>query len=225
MSAGSVGSNYISDGAIMAWLATQQDRVYGDLKDAMDLSQKRADLATALNTIKADLQEAGQTNDFTKVDAELQDVFNTYGDDPELAKLLQGINTLTDKIHADVQWATEGYPAAKAEYDAAVAGTGTGDNEETSRNGEHTSSTAAASSGSAGDPEPPEAQYREHTADQVKGWLDDVTGCIDVSGKNDQLTMIHIQQLKSTIDQGAQLGSTFIAGSDKSLSSIINNIA
>src|SRR4051794_27447777 len=38
MSAISGGGNYISDGQIMEWLASQQDRIYGDLKESIDLA-------------------------------------------------------------------------------------------------------------------------------------------------------------------------------------------
>ena len=42
-----VGGNYISDGQIMAWLANQQDRIYGDLKESMDLAETRAEVVVA----------------------------------------------------------------------------------------------------------------------------------------------------------------------------------
>ena len=66
------GGNYISDGQIMAWLANQQDRIYGDLKQSMDLGEKRADAASDLATIKLHLSEANKNQNFGKVDEELQ---------------------------------------------------------------------------------------------------------------------------------------------------------
>ena len=66
-----VGGNYISDGQIMAWLASQQDRIYGDLKESMDLAETRADFASELVEIKAHLEEANRNKDFGAVDQEL----------------------------------------------------------------------------------------------------------------------------------------------------------
>jgi hypothetical protein len=69
---------------------------------------------------------------------------------------------------------------------------------------------------------PPEQKYDDNT---LKEWDELIGGKLDVVSKNDQLTMIHIQQLKASIDQGSQFGSQYIASGDKTSSSIINNIA
>jgi hypothetical protein len=216
-----VGGNYISDGAIMAWLAEQQDRIYGDLKSSMDLAERRADFQSALTNVKSHLAEANNTKDFSTVDAELQDLIDTYGSNPEFAEACAALKPMADRIHADHVYKTEVYPEAKANYDAAVAdavnategGTITG-------RGGASPSNLRNSSVESQKPADPISSYSEEDLDN---WTNIVGGQVDNAGRNDQLTMIHIQELKATLDQGSQLASTFISSSDKTTSSILNN--
>jgi hypothetical protein len=73
--------------------------------------------------------------------------------------------------------------------------------------------------------EPPTLGPQGYDENTMKDWATQIDGKTDVAGKNDQLTMIHIQELKATLDQGSQLASTFISSGDKTQSAIINNIA
>src|SRR5258706_9813937 len=97
------GGNYISDGQIMAWLANQQDRIYGDLEKSMDLSDKRAEFTGDLTKIKADLQHANEHNDFKQVDGELQAFKEKYGSDPDFAKACADLDGMITQIHGDCQ--------------------------------------------------------------------------------------------------------------------------
>jgi hypothetical protein len=207
-----VGGNYISDGAIMAWLANQQDRIYGDLKNSMDLAERRADFQSALTNVKSQLANASNTQDFSAVDKELQDLMATYGSDPEFAEACAELKPMADRIHADHTYKTEVYPEARDKYDAAVVKAATsivaGDT-----NLSNTVVTVAK-------PTDPISSYSKEDLD---AWTNTVGGQIDNAGRNDQLTMIHIQELKATLDQGSQLASTFISSGDKTTSSILNN--
>lgn len=210
MSAIGGGGNYISDGAIMAWLATQQDRVYGDLRDSMDLSESRAEFADALNDIKAHLQEANKSHDFSKVDADLQAFTAKYGSNPEFAEICDSLTEMATTIHNNYRGA-EDYKISHAEYIKDLQAWGLRLATDPNHAGEQ--------------PKAPPEPVKSYTEDQVKIWTGLIDGKLDVSSKNDQLTMIHIQELKATLDQGSQLASTFISSGDKTSSAIINNIA
>jgi hypothetical protein len=216
------GGNYISDGAIMEWLARQQDRIYGDLRGAMDLSESRAHFADALNDIKAHLAEANRTKDFGKVDAELQAFIDKYGSDPNFAETCESLRGMADKIHGDWDYANKGYNDAYANYTKDLVS--------------YNSAVAAAESALAGShgslqnsvirerqPTPPAVPTKSYKPEDIDTWTKLIDGKLDVSSKNDQLTMIHIQELKATLDQGAQLGSTFISSGDKTIDSILHN--
>ncbi len=213
------GGNYISDGQIMAWLANQQDRIYGDLRESMDLSETRAHFADDLNDIKAGLADANRTHDFGKVDAQLQAFMDKYGSDPDFAETCEALQGVASQIHTNYEYASHGHAEAMDKfhqdrnyYQAVLA-------------------QAAESSGLENSavkrdvPTQPADPIVSYSKEQIDDWSKEIDGKLDVSSKNDQLTMIHIQELKATLDQGAQLGSTFISSGDKTSSSIINNIA
>ena len=225
MSAVGMGGNYISDGSLMDWLAEQQDRIYGDLRKSMDLSETRADFTNELNTIKSHLQEANDSknHDFGKVDAELQAFMEKYGSDPDFAKLCEGIDDIATRVHQDIE-SHKNYAEAHAVYEAK-------NKAYLEQQGEIEHDLGAAvsllTSGSLlrRPEEPVEPGVQKYTPEQLKSWDELIGGKTDSASKNDQLTMIHIQELKATLDQGSQLASTFISSGDKTSSSIINNIA
>lgn len=213
MSAIEGNNNYISDGDIMAWLATEQDRIYGQLSDAMDLSDKRAKFADDLNNIKAELQQANASGDFRKVDADLQSFVNAYGSDPQLGDLCNGLDDMAAKIHSDLQGQT---PPELQVYTQPPSSDAATMNARLNLGGGQLLQPIR--------PEQPNTDAGQHYSDaDMQAWKDLITGKLDSSSKNDQLTMIHIQELKATLDQGTQLGSTYIASDDKTVNAIINN--
>ncbi len=234
MSSISGGGNYVSDGEIMQWLALEQDRIYGDLRDSMDLSRNRASFSDALNKIKTELHQANSASpsDFRAVDAQLRELLETYGSDPDYAELCDGLEALTGPIQARVQ-AQDDYAQKLAEHKRAVEAKSTPNAMLTEiarlqRQGMTYAEaqgelTASLTSFAADEPPPPPNQ--PYTDNQLKTFDELIGGKLDLVNKNDQLNMIHIQQLKALADQSSQLGSQFIGSSDKTSSAIINNIA
>lgn len=217
------GGSYISDGQIMAWLANQQGRIYDDLKDSMDLSEQRADFSNELNTIKSHLQDANESGDFSKVNAELQSFIDKYGADPRFEELCEGLDGLAARISKDYDaHANYGDAIDKYKVDAVAYA---------KQQGEFlldpNALQEAISSGTLlAMPEiPVDPGVPKYNDNQMKSWDELISGKTDAASKNDQLTMIHIQELKATLDQGSQLASTFISSGDKTSSAIINNIA
>lgn len=221
-----VGGNYISDGQIMAWLANQQDRIYGDLKESMDLAETRADFASELVEIKAHLEEANRNKDFGAVDQELQAFLEKYGSNPEFAEICDALNGMADNIHTKSN-AQGGYAEKYVDYtqnlqkyENAVAMKGLVD---TGLLPELSADHQAILD--AGPPEKPIEPVDSYSKEQIEDWTTLIDDKLDASSKNDQLTMIHIQELKATLDQGVQMASSFIASGDKTTSAIINNLA
>jgi hypothetical protein len=226
MASVSGGGNYVSDGAIMAWLAKQQDRIYGDLRDSMKSSEARAEFANDLNDIKAGLHAANSSpsHDFTQVGQQLTAFMDKYASEPEFSELCQGLQGMVDKVVGDTV-ARAGYPKLQEAYQQQMA-------EFIAAGGDPTGPPVQFKLFTMRDNEtllkpeepvpPPEQKYDDDT---LRTWDELIGGKLDVAGKNDQINMIHIQQLKATIDQGSQFGSQFIASGDKTSNSIINNIA
>jgi hypothetical protein len=212
MASVSGGGNYMSDGAIMEWLATQQDRLYGDLRDSMRTSEARAAFADELTEIKAGLHRANQTHDFKQVDEQMQQFLETYGSDPAFAETCEGLKEMFGRIHDD----TEGR-LGKERAAELLKPDGGGD--------EPVAVGEANAKRYQGYQFALSLSSQGYTDGELQDWDKLIDGKLDVAGKNDQMNMIHIQQLKATIDQGSQFGSQYIASGDKTSSSIINNIA
>lgn len=216
MSAVTGGGNYISDGQIMAWLANQQDRIYGDLRDSMDMSEQRAKTNEDLGTIKAHLHDANACDppDFNKVRGEIHEFIELHGDDPEYAKICEDLQGISDKIGENtVQNQLKGVASAVNPFAPVKADSETAE-APSSEQVDHAAGVAL---------KPGESLKVSDS--QLQAWDDLIQTKIDAGSKNDQLTMIHIQELKATLDQGSQLASTFISSGDKTQSAIINNIA
>jgi hypothetical protein len=212
------GGNYISDGQIMAWLARQQDRIYDDLRGCIDLSQDRADACEQLNNIKAQLQSANKSHDFSQVDRDLQAFMAQHQNDPEYATICDDLAKFAEQIHAGYV-PHENYAKDMAAYEQAV------DTANAQVAPSDLMSLGASFGASIELKKPEEPPPQVYDKEQIKTWEELIGGKVDRLGKNDQLAMIHIQELKATLDQGSQLASTFISSGDKTTSAIINNIA
>lgn len=228
MSSISGGGNYVSDGDIMQWLALQQDRIYGELRDTMDLAEGRASFCDELNKIKAELHDANSASpsNFTNVDAHLKELLDTYGSDPNYADFCSGLESIAGSLDARAQ-AQVAYAAALKEHDAKMDSLGQKMRSlgELGIAGMPAATNLIAGMATLEDQAPVRPPDHPYDDNQLKTWDELIGGKLDMVNRNDQLSMIHIQQLKSTIDQSSQFGSQFIASSDKTSSSIINNIA
>lgn len=216
MSAVTGGGNYISDAELMTWLAEQQDGIYGQLRVSMDTSDKRGDFANELNDIKAELHEANDKKDFEKVSADMKAFTEKYGDDPAFKDLVEGLTPMFEEVEGNLT-NVQGHEADIQAYKDDLS------RWDVARQNAH---GAASESIESSKPKPPGGVQEQHyDDDQLKEWDELISSKIDASSHNDQLAMIHIQELKASIDQSSQLTSTLISGSDKTTSSIINNIA
>lgn len=229
MSAVSGGGNYISDGQVMAWLAEQQDRIYGELGENMDSADDRADFVEALSKIKGDLHGAKSNEGLKKVDGELQAFISKYGSDPRFASEMDGLGDIAQRVSADATAAAPPPPPLLPE-DKTNPGNVAQNQAPGVKGGNLQAPPGTHYAGT--DPHGAIRWERDTTPkftgysdDELKVWDDLISSKTDHANKNDQLTMIHIQELRSTLDQGSQLASSFISSGDKTSSAIINNIA
>jgi hypothetical protein len=202
-----VGGNYQSPEAILAFTALQQDRMYGDLKDAMALATTRGEMTSDLADIKSHLEFANRNHDFAQVDAELQAFVEKYGEVREFAEIIDTVSAIADNVHG--RWTEVVQLNAEAQSNYASM---------------HGRWVAEGCLGP--EPQPPgPPKLGEYKPETIKNWLDSMTDKIDASGTNDQLTMISIQQLNTSINQSSETASTIMDSRSDTLSSIINNIA
>ncbi len=205
----------------MAWLANQQDRIYGDLKESMDLAESRADFASELVEIKAHLEEANRNENFGAVDQELQAFLEKYRNNPEFADICESLEPIATRINEDWTYAQGDYSERYRDYMADSQAYANA--VELGKSVELPPEMLAVLE--AGHPDAPIPPVKSYSDEDIKTWTNLIGDKLDSSSKNDQLAMIHIQELKATLDQGVQMASSFIASGDKTTSSIINNIA
>jgi hypothetical protein len=230
MSAVSGGGNYISDSQVMAWLAEQQNRIYGELGENMDLADDRADFVEALSKIKSDLHGAKSNEGIKKVDEELQAFITKYGSDPRFAEDMAGLDDIAARVNADAKATVAPPPPPLSPEDKANPGSSAQSPTPGVKGGnlQAPPGTHYAGTGPHGEirwEHDTTKTFTGYSDDDLKAWDDLIGSKTDHANKNDQLTMIHIQELRSTLDQGSQLASSFISSGDKTSSAIINNIA
>lgn len=210
-----VNSSYLSDSAILAWVTEQQQRLYGDLHGAMDFVELRAGMAADAADIKQLMAEASDPTKLRELQQQLHAFAEKYGSFPEFAEVMETIGPITEQVNAKVA-EYDDYDAKYAEYERGGAASESGNVEAGGqRDGDYPADHA---------PAPP-----ENVAALAKDALDDLAATldskIDGSNNNEQIGMIHINEIKSNIDQSTQLASQLIKTSNDASAVVINNLA
>jgi hypothetical protein len=203
-----VGGNYMSDGAIMAWVAGQQNRLYGDLKTTMAVQEQRAQMTSDLADIKKNLEVANRHSEqFPEVYKEMQAFVEKYGDEPDFDELVGTVQEIAKKV--EIKLSGNAAPAVAA-----------GNNGSLFTKGIVVAASPLAKPGTSVEVPKPSANFSDET---IKGWMDAIDKKLDASGMNEQLGMIKINEIKSTIDQGTQMASQLIKSGNDSMNLILNN--
>lgn len=217
-----VGGNYMSDGAIMAWVASQQNRLYGDLKSTMALQELRAQMTSDLADIKKNLEAANRHPEkFPAVYDEMQAFVAEYADVPDFDELVGTVQEIMaaveHRLPGDTPTLTPpgGFSVSKG-TDTSIGGAlGSG-----GRGGFSGNAPLLVKPGAIGFVDK-EDNFSDET---IKGWMDTIDKKLDASGTNEQLGMIKVNEIKSTIDQGTQMASQLIKSGNDSMNSILNNL-
>lgn len=174
-------SNYMSDGAILAWVTAQQNRLYGDLQGTMGQQELQSQMESDLADIKLNLQGLVKDNrGMAAADAELKSFLAKYGDNPDFADIVSTVREIEHAVHANIPQTDE--------HGEPILGPG----------------------------------FQSQTVKDLSEALDKK---LSAAGTNQQLGMVHINELKSTIDQSTQIASQLIKSSNDATASVIHNIS
>jgi hypothetical protein len=207
-----VQSNYMSDSALMAWVTEQQNRLYGELHNAMDFEESRADMASDVSDLKLALQNAAKDPAaMLEVGAALDAFRAKYGDVAEFSQMRE----VVDGIEAATRPSIDRVKAYEASQFA--------ENAEASGLSSSASGTDAAAATNETWLEKIGAGYVCLDQALVDGWVKALGEQADASNQNQQLGMIHIGEIKSSIDQSSNLVSQLVKSGNDATSSIINN--
>jgi hypothetical protein len=203
MSNGVTSSNYVSDSAILAWVQVQQERQYGQLGATMDFETMRGEMATDAANIKQDMLKASKDPKvIPALNDEIKAFQDKYGDVAEFADVTAQVAEYAETVSSRAGEMSD-LPERQAIWDALpVPADGEPD-------------------GRGNRPEAPGALDK----DDVKAWADTLDKIVDNSNQNEQLGMIHINEIKSTIDHTAEIASQLIKSSNDTTKFTINNFA
>jgi len=198
MSISASGSNYISNANYDDWLQSKLEDAYGEIRQGMDVSGHRTDATKALNTIKNELLQM-KTNgkDASEVTAAIHQAIEEFGEEfPDVKKAL---GEFADSLDQRAKAAIDASNLPTTEFDSS---------NDTVRVVPPTHI-----------PEPVKLSDKE---------IDDITNSIkdtvDGFGKDDQLGLIHLNQLNSRINQTENLFSSLSDSRNKTIDAIINRI-
>jgi len=191
-------SNFISNEAIMEWMQTKTDGIYGHMRESMDTSNTRAGAEDALNTVKAKLVDAATRK--LPIDdalALVNDTLKKYGDEfPEVKDALQSIaDDLNPKQAAHL-----------ARPDDVTS-------KSTDAHGRIIKTTKKGI--------PPVKVDKE----QTDSWSKQISDKVEALSKQDQLGLINIQEFNAQLNQAKQTASALMDSADKAASAIISHIS
>jgi len=213
MSSVSGGGNYISDGALLAWATTQQNRLYGDLQDTMHQQELQGQMSSDLADLKLHLQGlAKHPENMKQVEAEAQKFLQTYGSNPQFDEITATVAEIDKSLVAHIPADKPTQPGGSTAYT-------------TGAHGPVPVYQQSAGPHGASHVTPANTKPASITEGQIKDWSDALDKKLSDAGTNEQLGMVHINEIKSTIDQGTQLTSQMIKSSNDSMGSVIHNIA
>ena len=198
-----VTGNYVSDSAILAWVQAEQERQYTQLGASMDFETARGQMATDAANIKQDMQKATKDPSIIpKLNDEIEAFQKNYGDVPEFADVTSKIAEFADTVSAEADDMST-LKDRQAAWDGLPAPTGDDPDTRGPR------------------PEAPGNLDK----DDVTNWAGALDKVLDSSNQNEQLGMIHINEIKSTIDHTAEMASQLIKSSNDTTKFAINNFA
>lgn len=195
------GNNYMSDSAILAWVTIQQSRQYGQLEDAMTDENLRGEMTSDLANIKKEMNKATKdASVYPQLNDDIKAFQEKYGPIPEFNDVVASLDDLAGKVSANVD-AQSTYEADLAAYNALPVPMG--DDEDTR-----------------GAPPTPPGLLNK---DDVKDWADSVDKIVDQTNQNEQLGMIRINEIKSTIDHAGEMASQLIKSDNDTTAFMIHN--
>ena len=212
-------SNYVSSEELTLWLTEKQNEIYGDMREAIDMSNERSLMQSELSTIKQHLEEANASGDFATVSKEIEAFLATHGQSPEFDQVSGPLLEISASLHAH-------YPDGIPSSDDVDQFSAEADLEDVIDD-----ATDGVDGMSAGNDAPligdlPDIDEvpLQYSAEQLKSWTDAIGAKIDFLGQQDQLAMIRIQELNGKVNQSEQLVSNLLASQNQTQNAVISNI-
>jgi hypothetical protein len=224
---GASGGHYISNAEILAWMQEKTDGIYSKMGQAMDVSNDRADAEDALNTINSKIADvAAGKADANELYALMNGAIDKFGTEfPDLAQTLTPIaNELHDK-GARLPDGTDPEPIGiipPPPPQATLTKAGPIPNPDYEKWAKQWGVLFAQHPELVIKPPPAKVTIEDATA---KRWTESVKSRVDAFGKDDQLSLISIQEFNAQLNQAKQTASALMDASDKAANSIINHIS
>jgi hypothetical protein len=208
-------SNYVSSEELTLWLAEKQNDIYGDMREAIDLSNERSQMQSELSTIKQHLEEANASGDFEKVSQEISAFLSAHGTNPEFEEVSGPLNEINASIHAH-------FPDGIPSWERVDQFANEADLEDAAEDFDGLST----GNGPALLPDLPglDDLPLQFSDQQLKSWIDAIGSKIDFLSQQDQLAMIRIQELNGQVNQSEQLVSNLLASQNQTQNAVISNI-
>jgi len=197
-----VQSNYMSDAAILAWVASQQETQYGQLRGAMDFETTRGEMLQDVAVIRDELSKAAKSTDgMPQLNEDVKAFIAKYDGIPEFKDLVDAVKDFADDTQSKAEQ-MDRLTERQEGWDALpVPGPGEEDTRPLRPTG-------------------PETFDNQEVGD----WRESLSSLSDNASHNEQLAMIRINEIKSNIDHSADLASQLIKSSNDTTDTAIRNI-
>jgi len=215
-------SHYMSNASIMEWMELKTERLYEQMGAAMDQSDSRVGAEDALNDIKAKIEDLKASGgDAAPLRAEIKEVIAKYGAEfPEVREGLQPIADELEKRAADIQ--LHAHTPSTAPNANIVGGGRTVNNPtpakvEPAEKGERVASKQS-------DEKVAELPHLKISSEDAERWTNQIKDKVDTLGKQDQLGMVHLQDLNGQLSRTKDVASALMASADKAADNIVSHI-
>jgi hypothetical protein len=218
MSINASGTNYMSNASILEWMELKTERLYAQMRDSMGESNTRVDAEDALNDIKArmaDLKASGA--DASPLRDQINETIKKYGAEfPEVGQVLQPIeDELSTRIEEAQLHQQQPNPTRQPQPT------------------DRTSSTSSPPAGAGGEtvgkhtealPDKVELPHVKISSEDAERWTNQITEKVDTLGKQDQLGMVHLQDINAQLNRAKDIASALMASADKASDNIVAHI-
>ncbi|HEX3773636.1 MAG TPA: hypothetical protein VHV51_04175 [Polyangiaceae bacterium] len=201
----SATTGYMSNEDIMTWMQEHTDQLYTNMRDDMSGANHRADAESALDAIKAELQNSSG-KDASKVTGLINDALKKYGDIPDVLSVLQ---PMADKFNGEYTTAQTQATNAQTTIDQINQSGNTSWIKQLVVQSMQSKTVVAVNIDST----------------DATNWATQIDNKVDALGKQDQLDMINIQELNSEVNQAKQTASALMDAADKSAEDTISHIS
>ncbi len=192
----SIGSGYISNGELLAWLSQVTGDKWDEMRELMMATNSRHEVMADLENLRTAYDQAAEDKNLNPLVPKLKELITKYEGTPYESAITEIAQPRLDAAEAVLETYRE-----KEALEDGGADTDTGECKHR------------------------EADNRNNGfVDQLDTMGKEAERMGDQLGRDDQMTMIRIQELKDNISQAVSLTSNMVKADDEAKSAIIMNI-